>query len=409
MEGKRIKKGTEDTLKAKKMNKATILLIFILIILAGLTGYNYFFHPFENINQEPVSMEPSPVPSPTPEPTQAEKLLEQLTPEQKVAQVLALPVEVDDIAESTGSADQSLAFIQQFDPGFVTFFGTNVSTVSAHMAVQTVHQQTADFPLSPLIAVDHEGGNVQRLRGTGFTRLPSWSAVCDLDSTDQMEQLTQSAQELHRVGIDLVFAPVLDYGTNSILGSRICSDNPQVVIQAAQLYIQIFQQQSILPVIKHFPGIGKTARDLHTQFDQVLITDQDADIYRTILDTYPSIGVMVTHVGVENQYQDIPCSLSKVCVGQLTQQYPQALIFSDALEMKSATHDVNSDQPKEIYQVAKEAILAGDEVLVFGEKVSLEQLEGIIHYLTNSYQTNQEFAQQLDQAVLKIINYKLQP
>lgn len=380
----------------------------ILFLLAILTGYNYFFQPFTNLNPSSVEVEVTPPPSPTPELSAAEKILQQLTPEQKVAQVLALPLTVTDLNDSSSSASISLEFIHQFNPGTITLFGNSISTASAETVTAAIDQLTEQELITPLIAVDHEGGTVQRLRGTGYTRLLSWQQLCLLDSAERQSLLETSAQELKASGIDIVFAPVLDYGVNSVLGSRICSDNPDEALASTKQYISIFRQNSILPVVKHFPGIGKTTQDLHTQFDRVLITDQDAQLYLDILDAFSNIGVMVTHVGVENQYQDIPCSLSKVCVDQITKQYPQVIVFSDALEMKSAAYNPTGEDPKEIYQIAKEAIQAGDEVLVFGEKITSVQLEGMIVYLANTYKTDSTFAQQVDQAVLKLIDYKQQ-
>ena len=83
------------------------------------------------------------------------------------------------------------------------------------------------------------------------------------------------------------------------------------------------------------------------------------------------------------------------------------LVFSDALEMKAASFNMeNISEPKSLIQVSKEAIIAGDEVLIYGQSVNSYDMKEIIFNLAKEYDTNQEFKNLVDKAVEKIIDYK---
>lgn len=383
MESERIEKQ-----KIKNMKWPTFLLVFALSLMAVILGYNYFFEPL-------AFLSPSPTPNIVSQ-TNSTGPADLLTKEEKIAQLLALPI----IASQGGEIQKP-----EVNFGFYTLFGSQIATASAQKT--TTQLKNLAFKIKPLIAVDHEGGTTQRLSGSGFTALPSWQSLCSLEATRSAQILTTSAREIKNAGIDIVLAPVLDRAqSHPVLKSRICSDQSEVIEQRATEYLKILKSQNLLPVVKHFPGIGQTSLDLHQNFDRVLVATQEAQIYQTVLDQYPNMGVMVSHVGVKNQYPDIPCSLSDSCVGQLTANYPEALVFTDALEMKAAGFQTGQSSLKPLSKRAKEAILAGNQVLIFGPSVSEQDLIDLINTLAREYESSQVFKQKVDLAVTKILAVK---
>lgn len=133
-----------------------------------------------------------------------------------------------------------------------------------------------------LVAVDHEGGRVQRFRTDGFTHVPPMAALGemwlrgsragDADGAAALRAMNAATAagfvlgaELRACGVDLTFAPVLDldHGESSVIGDRAFGRDPRMVTVLAQAVMHGLSQSGMAHCGKHFPGHGFVKADSH--------------------------------------------------------------------------------------------------------------------------------------------------
>jgi len=231
-----------------------------------------------------------------------------------------------------------------------------------------------------LIAVDHEGGRVQRFRD-GFSRLPPARRLGQLFDTDHAAGLSAArsmgwlmAAELRAHGVDLSFAPTvdLDYGLNEAIGDRALHPTAEVTAQLAVAYMVGMREAGMAATAKHFPGHGAVLADSHFALpvDRRELTDLDQDLapYRLLIaNGLP--GVMVAHILLPAE-DAAPASLSARWIrGVLrTDLNFQGAVFTDDLSM----HAVAADSS--IVERCQRALAAGcDMLLVCNDPASRAQ------------------------------------
>jgi beta-N-acetylhexosaminidase len=199
-----------------------------------------------------------------------------------------------------------------------------------------------------LVAVDQEGGRVQRFRD-GFTRLPPMREIGRRYASDRAAGLALArelgwlmAAELRAVGVDMSFAPCvdLDYGLSSVIGDRALHSDAAAVGELAVTYMLGMRDAGMSATAKHFPGHGAVAADSHVALpvDRREWPDVEADFApyrRMIANGLPS--VMVAHV-VFPSIDEHPASLSRRWVrGILRGELGfKGAVFADDLSMAGA-------------------------------------------------------------------------
>lgn len=155
--------------------------------------------------------------------------------------------------------------------GGVLLFSYNYESSDQLRALTASIHSLRDPPL--LIAVDHEGGRVQRFR-EGFTYLPAMGKIGEIFAYDPVRgQIIAEdaglimANELRSHGIDLSFAPVLDraLGVSEVIGDRAFHDRPNIISLLASCLLDGMEEGGLSGVGKHFPGHGAVAADSHLQ------------------------------------------------------------------------------------------------------------------------------------------------
>ncbi|WP_139683115.1 beta-N-acetylhexosaminidase [thiotrophic endosymbiont of Bathymodiolus puteoserpentis (Logatchev)] len=199
-----------------------------------------------------------------------------------------------------------------------------------------------------LIAVDHEGGRVQRFR-EGFTHLPAMAKLGEIYDQNPDHALEQAAScgyvlaaELLAIGVDFSFAPVLDldYDVSSVIGDRAFHSNPDVVVKLASSLIEGMHNAGMKCVGKHFPGHGFVAADSHLDLpvDGRPLNDisQDMAVFKALIN-HGLDAVMPAHV-VYSQVDLNPAGFSSKWIKEILQEKLGfgGVIFSDDLSMQGA-------------------------------------------------------------------------
>lgn len=263
--------------------------------------------------------------------------------------------------------------VRLMDPlvGGVILFTRNFSDSEQLVALTAQIHNLRDPAL--IIAVDHEGGRVQRFRNDGFTRLPAMGRLGQLWEADHVAGLEAAratgyvlAAELLAHGVDLSFTPVLDldYGVSRVIGDRAFHRDPQVVASLAAALVAGMTEAGMGCVGKHFPGHGCVEADSHHQIpvdrrDFDTVWAEDIAPYRHRIGRQLS-GIMPAHVIFEG-IDASPAGFSRFWLQEVLRQRLgfRGVIFSDDLTMEGAT--VAGD----IVARARAAVAAGcDMVLV---------------------------------------------
>ncbi len=230
--------------------------------------------------------------------------------------------------------------------GGVILFSRNYES-PAQLARLTTEIHAVKSP-SLLVAVDQEGGRVQRFR-EGFTRLPPLRVIGRRHATDRAAAVVLArelgwlmAAELRQRGVDLSFAPCvdLDYGASEIIGDRAFAADPVAVSELAVSWMMGMRDAGMAATAKHFPGHGAVAADSHVALpiDRRELADLDRDIapYRRLIDNGLA-AVMAAHV-VFPEVDRLPPSLSKGWIqGVLRGRLGfRGAVFTDDLSMAGA-------------------------------------------------------------------------
>ncbi len=201
----------------------------------------------------------------------------------------------------------------------------------------------------PLLAVDHEGGRVQRFR-VGFSRVPAMRTLGSLYCEDAASALESAREcgltigrELSGFGIDLCFAPVLDldHGVSTIIGDRAFSDRCEVIVELAREFRAGLNAAGLAATGKHFPGHGAVRADSHVELpvdrrqETELRAQELVPFQALIADGLESI--MMAHVRY-TAVDETPASLSRKWIRTILRKELgfSGAVFCDDLSMGGA-------------------------------------------------------------------------
>jgi len=280
------------------------------------------------------------------------------------------PVMID--VEGLTLTDSEKQKINHPNTGAIILFSRNYSSPEqiAKLIRDIRHSRNGDI----LIAVDQEGGRVQRFQ-TGFTPLPPAAAYA------QSPELAESAgwlmaAELLALGVDFSFAPVLDIdcGISEIIGNRSFSQDTSLATELASHFRKGMNAAGMAATGKHFPGHGAVALDSHLTLpvdnrDLQTINEKDIQPFKQLISEGLE-AIMPAHV-VYPEIDSLPAGFSSKWIQTIlrTELNFNGTVFSDDLSMEGAA------SIGDFSQRAKLAMQAGcDMVLVCNNPTAAEEV-----------------------------------
>ena len=259
---------------------------------------------------------------------------------------IPLGVVVADI-EGTGLTDADRAHLMHPQVGGVILFSRNFESLAQICRLCDAIRELRDPPL--LIAVDHEGGRVQRFRD-GFTLIPPMRTLGALWDRDEDAALAASrdcgfvlASELTACGVNLSFTPVLDVdsGASGVIGDRAFHSDPDAIAALAAALQHGLAEGGLAACGKHFPGHGHVRADSHHAVpvdERPLAAIESCDLipFQRLI-AAGLAAVMPAHV-IYPRIDSLPAGFSPTWLKDILrgQYHFDGLIFSDDLSMEGA-------------------------------------------------------------------------
>ncbi|RZG47470.1 beta-N-acetylhexosaminidase [Acinetobacter wuhouensis] len=248
-----------------------------------------------------------------------------------------------DIA-GTELTQEDIELLQAPQVGGMILFSRNIES-PAQVRALTDHMRRIRPDI--LIAVDQEGGRVQRLKN-GFTLLPAMGKFGELYLTQPEKALELAEQcgwlmaiEVLAVGIDFSFAPVLDLNDISdVIGDRAFAKNVNDIVPLASAFMKGMQRAGMATTGKHFPGHGSVKADSHVA--AAVDTREYQDIYDNDMQSFIKLqsqldALMPAHV-IYEKVDPNPAGFSPYWIQKVLRQELKfdGVLFSDDLSMQAA-------------------------------------------------------------------------
>ena len=239
---------------------------------------------------------------------------------------------------------EDIELLQSPQVGGVILFSRNITSPTQVRAL-TDHMRQIRPEI--LIAVDQEGGRVQRLK-TGFTLLPAMGRFGELYTSEPERAIDLAekcgwlmATEVLAVGIDFSFAPVLDINAISdVIGDRAFANSIEHIVPLAQAFMQGMRRAGMATTGKHFPGHGSVKADSHVAaaIDSRTYTEIEQTDMQSFIQLQPQLDALMPAHVIYDQVDPNPAGFSAFWIQKILREKLQfdGVLFSDDLSMQAA-------------------------------------------------------------------------
>ena len=353
--------------------------------------------------QDAAQPEPTPRTSAAVRKDAAQTLLDGMTTQEKICQLLIVhPEALTGGGTVTGTTDELAAALREYPVGGLLLSAGNM-TSGEQLAALTAALSNGCKTV-PLISVDEEGGRVARLMNTvGTTKLGSMYSYRAQGTQGAHDNAQTIARDIAAYGFNTDFAPVADVWTNkrsNAIGDRAYSDDYDEAAELVAAAVKGFHDGGAICCLKHFPGHGSTETDSHdgaATVDKTLPQLRQEDLKPFVSGIAAGADmVMVGHLTVPTM-DDAPASVSRKIVTNLL-RYDlgfRGVIVTDGLQMQALAQYTDGEK-------AVLALAAGNDMLL-----EISDVPGTVAAIEKALADGTLSRAALDESVLRILQLKL--
>ncbi len=320
-----------------------------------------------------------------------------LTLEEKVGQLFFLGFQ--GFAPDT----ESQARIDRIRPGGFLFFQRNIESFDQFYSLTSRLREFNGMPA--FLAIDHEGGRVDRLKHI-FGAIPPMAELAAQGTSQLRAGARIIAAELEAAGLNVDFAPVLDLSyADTIMSLRTMSANPAETARLANAFIDELSRKNIFACAKHFPGQGSSRLDPHFALPRIEKTrrqllQEDALPFMDVLDNAPMIMVSHGHFPGLGDEKPTPASLSSRVVESFLRKKLgyRGVVLTDDLTMGAITSvGLTPDTFLRAFE-------SGNDMMLFSQTTPL--VEQAFKLIVRFARANEALRKRLDESVSRILALK---
>lgn len=330
----------------------------------------------------------------------AVKMVSEMTLEEKIGQMLMIGINGTEI-------DQGAAvMLKDYHVGGIILFDRNMDNkyqvTGLNANLQRLNSEDNKLPL--YLGVDQEGGQVARMKH-GLVIAPAAARIAEEGQPETAERWAyQTAQELKTIGFNLNFAPVLDI---DIPYGRAYGRDAATVTKFTEAACRGYDKAGIIYSLKHFPGMGKSEVDPHTEQYRItaskdVLMNEDAVPFKNIIDNFDNqdFMVMVGHL-IYTGLDTLPASVSPQVIKKFLRGELgfTGIVITDDMEMGALTsmYDFN--------EMGVAAVNAGVDILLVCH--NYEHQKQVYQGILTAVKENRIALADIDTAVIRIVENKM--
>ena len=330
----------------------------------------------------------------------AVKMVADMSLEEKTGQMLLIGIDGTEIDEG------ALSMLRDYHVGGVILFDRNMNNkyqvTGLNANLQRLNKEYNKLPL--YLCVDQEGGMVARMK-QGLTVAPAAARIAEQGTPEDARRWAyQTAMELETIGFNVNFAPVLDIG---IPYGRSYGHDAASVSKFTEAACRGYDQAGIIYSLKHFPGMGKSEVDPHTEQYRItaskeILLQEDTIPFKNIIQNFDNqdFMVMVGHL-IYTGLDTLPASVSPQVINNFLRNELgfQGIVITDDMEMGALTSMYG------FREMGVAAVQAGVDVLLVCH--NYEHQQQVYQGVLEAVKTNKLTTAAIDAAAVRIVENKM--